>query len=186
MAAGGHWGAKLSYRLRVLRVLEVPQGGRAVERGDDEIRAPRQGELFWLDVQEPTREVLERLREPFGLHPLAIDDCLTHDQRPKLEEYPGHVFVVIHELSLEGDEISGREIHAFLGANFLITVRDHPCRRVDDVVTRVLGANDLYERGVAFIYLILVMRKPAAFRARIVDSRPGPGPLTITSRFLIP
>ncbi|MFZ5892017.1 MAG: magnesium/cobalt transporter CorA [Myxococcota bacterium] len=139
----------------VLRVFEVPRGGPAIERSDVAIRAPREGELFWIDVQEPTREQLERLREPFGLHPLAIDDCLTLDQRPKLEEYRGHVFVVVHELSLDGEELEGREIHTFLGANFLITVRDHPCRRIDELVQRVLDATDLHERGPAFIYYLL-------------------------------
>src|SRR6056297_2981734 len=33
---------------------------------------------------------------------------------------------------------------------------------------------------------MFVMRKPAAFSARTVDSRPGPGPLTITSKFFRP
>ena len=33
---------------------------------------------------------------------------------------------------------------------------------------------------------MFVIRKPAAFNARIVDSRPGPGPLTITSKFFKP
>jgi magnesium transporter len=139
----------------VLRVLDVPPGGQAKDVPDSELRAPHEGELFWIDVLEPTREVLERLREPFGLHPLAIEDCLTLDQRPKLEEYPGHVFVVVHELSLVGDELEAREIHAFLGKNFLITVRDHPCRRLDDVASRVLGATDLHERGAAFIYYLI-------------------------------
>lgn len=139
----------------MLRFFEVPRAGQGSEKADAELRPPQDGELVWIDVQAPTREELERLRVPFGLHPLAIEDCLTQDQRPKLEEYPGHVFVVIHELSLQGDEVEGREIHAFLGKQFLITVRDHPCRRVQEVAQRVLGAQDLHERGVAFIYYLL-------------------------------
>ena len=33
---------------------------------------------------------------------------------------------------------------------------------------------------------MLVILKPAAFKARIADSRPGPGPLTNTSIFFKP
>jgi magnesium transporter len=139
----------------VLRFFEVPRAGQAHERAVADVHPPEDGELVWIDVQAPTREELERLREPFGLHPLAIEDCLTEDQRPKLEEYPGHVFVVIHELALQGDELSAKEIHAFLGQRFLITVRDHPCRRVDEVIARVLGSRDLHERGIAFVYYLL-------------------------------
>lgn len=139
----------------MLRVFEVPEGGQAVERNAEGPLAPDPRKLLWIDIEAPSRAELERLREPFGLHPLAIEDCLTEDQRPKLEEYPGHVFVVIHELAVQGDELVGKEIHAFLGERSLITVRDHPCRRIGEVVQRVLGASDLHERGIAFVYYLL-------------------------------
>ncbi|HET9931389.1 MAG TPA: magnesium transporter CorA family protein [Polyangiaceae bacterium] len=139
----------------MLRVFEVPRSGQAVERPTEGPLAPNPEYLLWVDIEAPTREELERLREPFGLHPLAIEDCLTQDQRPKLEEYPSNIFVVIHELSRNGDELEGKEIHAFLGERALITVRDHHCRRVEELVLRVLGASDLYERGIAFVYYLL-------------------------------
>ncbi len=141
--------------LLVLRVFEVPRDGQAVERHADGVIAPDPNNLIWIDIEGPTRDDLERLREPFGLHPLAIEDCLTQDQRPKLEEYPSNVFVVIHELTRNGDELEGKEIHAFLGERSLITVRDHHCRRVEELVSRVLGASDLHERGIAFVYYLL-------------------------------
>lgn len=117
--------------------------------------APVAGRIVWVDVEKPTREELELLREPFGLHPLAIEDCLTFDQRPKLEEYPAHLFVVIHEVRLANGELSSNEIHTFIGQNFLVTVREEPCKRIEEVKSRVIGAQDIYAKGPAFIYYLL-------------------------------
>ncbi len=143
------------YRGGVQRVIEVPEVGAGATREADALTPPGEGVLLWIDVEAPSREALEALRVPFGLHPLAIEDCLTFDQRPKVEEFPNHLFVVIHELNLRQGELGSDEIHAFLSDKFLITVREQPCRRIEDVVNRVVGASDLYPRGVAFIYYLL-------------------------------
>lgn len=53
----------------------------------------------WIDVLSPTEEVLSKLAERYGLHKLAIEDCLHLDQRPKLEEYGDHQFLVLQGFS---------------------------------------------------------------------------------------
>ena len=40
--------------------------------------------------------------------------------------------------------------------------------------------------GMGVTSMIFVILKPQAFKARTADSRPGPGPLTFTSRFFTP
>jgi len=137
----------------VQRVIDIPTSGTGSVRTGTLLEPPADGALLWVDVEAPSRAELEAL--PFRLHQLAIEDCLTFDQRPKLEEYPEHLFVVIHELNLDTSEISGHEIHAFIGKNFMITVRERPCRRIDEVIQRVAGANDIHARGVGFIYYLL-------------------------------
>ena len=139
----------------MVTAIEVPESGpaRAVELASP--GPPAGNDLVWIDVQAPTAEVLEALRVPFGLHPLAIEDCLTFDQRSKLEEYPGHVFVVVHELDFDGSSFSEHEVHAFLGKQFLITVHQKVCRRIDTVREHVLGDETLHARGIGFVYYIL-------------------------------
>ena len=53
------------------------------------------GEFFWLDLHRPTAADVELLRDPFGLHPLAVEDAEHFGQRPKLEEYDGFVYLVV-------------------------------------------------------------------------------------------
>jgi len=138
----------------VLTVIDIPQAAPP-SRADAETLVPPTDGLRWIDIQSPSPELLERLRLPFGLHPLAIEDCLTFEQRPKLEEYPGHLFVVIHELSRTATDPIGQEIHAFLGPNFLITVHAHACRRIQLLCERVIGDSSLHARGIPFLYYLL-------------------------------
>src|SRR5271156_7187211 len=52
--------------------------------------------FFWLDLTAPTPEDIEKLRELFGFHPLALEDALHFGQRPKLDHYQDYVFVVFY------------------------------------------------------------------------------------------
>jgi magnesium transporter len=56
----------------------------------------KSGGFLWLDFSQPSREDLQALVEPFGLHPLAIEDSLDFNQVPKMDEYPGHTFILFN------------------------------------------------------------------------------------------
>ena len=138
-------------------VVDIPERGspRLAEAGDARLRPPEPGLLRWIDIEGPTPELLESLREPFGLHPLAIEDCLTFGQRPKLEEYPAHLFVVIHRIRADGAVVDGNEIHAFLSGRTLITVHSEPCAEFSRVIERLERDSTIYGRGVGFIYYLI-------------------------------
>jgi magnesium transporter len=73
--------------------------------------------MLWVDVCEPTDDDLTCLQEEFSLHPLAIEDIRHREQRPKLEQYSTHVFIVAYTSTLQ-------EVDFFLGPNWLISVRE--------------------------------------------------------------
>ena len=73
--------------------------------------------LVWVDVVEPTEDDLACLQEEFSLHPLAMEDVRHHHQRPKLEDYPTHDFLVAYSSGLQ-------EVDIFVGTNWVLTVRE--------------------------------------------------------------
>ncbi len=96
----------------------------------------------WIDVAEPTEALLLPLAKRFNLHPLAVEDCLHLDQRPKLEEYPDHQFIVLHGFTLTGKDVAKpalHEVHNFLGADWLITVHQKAHPAIDAVKARVVA-----------------------------------------------
>ena len=92
--------------------------------------------LLWVDVVEPSDEDLTSLQEEFSLHPLAMEDIRHHHQRPKLEHYPTHEFIVAYSTGLQ-------EVDLFVGPNWVISVREN-----DDegAAWPVDAAKDRYER----------------------------------------
>jgi len=83
------------------------------------LQPPTQG-FYWIDADVDDLEVLQPL---FNMHDLAVEDCLTEDeQRPKLEIYEGHYFIVINSIRFDDEEIFLRALNIFLGRHYIITV----------------------------------------------------------------
>lgn len=113
----------------------------------------------WIDVEAPTAEVLEGLAGPFGLHKLAIEDCLHLDQRPKLEEYPNHLFLVIHGFTAAAEnvcELELQELHIFLAKDWVITVHERPLASIQHAGRRIAAEpTTTLGRGPDFVaYLV--------------------------------
>ncbi|MFC5701201.1 magnesium/cobalt transporter CorA [Cohnella faecalis] len=90
-----------------------------VEDVSEALIAPAEG-FYWIDADDEDLVVLQPL---FGLHDLAVEDCLTEEeQRPKLEVYENQYFLVINSIRFDDEEIFLRALNIFLGRHYLITV----------------------------------------------------------------
>ncbi len=127
------------------------------EQGDQSLLG-RPG-FTWVDVDAPDESTLQPLAERFGLHRLAVEDCLHLDQRPKLEEYPGHQFLVLQGFTgAEGAvaEVTLHELHFFIGDTWLITVHERAHAAIDQVARRLESdAPGTIGRGVDFVAYLL-------------------------------
>lgn len=97
---------------------------------------------MWVDLQGPTELELKELAILFELHKLEVEDCLHRDQRPKLEEYPGHIFFVLHGFHSTGPdvcEVEPREMHFFLGPDWLLTVHEEESAAVAEARRRLMA-----------------------------------------------
>jgi magnesium transporter len=54
---------------------------------------------------------------------LALEDAISTHQRPKLEEYDGHVFIATRTAQLWDSRIELGETHLFAGSNFVVAIR---------------------------------------------------------------
>lgn len=72
----------------------------------------------------PNKEVLEEMGARFGLHHLLLEDIQSRDQRPKLEEYIEHIFVVLVVPRWQDGEVVLEQISLLLGENFVLSIHD--------------------------------------------------------------
>jgi magnesium transporter len=98
-------------------------------------------EFFWLDLTAPGKDDVERLRELFHFHPLALEDALHQGQRPKLDHYQDYVFMVFYGAG--GDAASAgellQEVQMFISGKYLITLHLDPLPALDEQRSRLEG-----------------------------------------------
>lgn len=81
-------------------------------------------EFDWIGVVDPSADDMSLLAERFGLHHLAVEDALTPRHPPKAEAYGDQLFVIARTAAQgEDDAIAYGQTAIFLGATFIITVR---------------------------------------------------------------
>ena len=114
--------------------------------------------LAWIGLYEPTEEELSSVAEEFGLHKLAVEDAIKAHQRPKLERYGETLFVVLRSARYidESETVEFGEIHAFVGPDFVVTVRHGRASMLDRVRKRLESMPELLRRGPeAILYAIM-------------------------------
>src|SRR3989338_5158222 len=78
--------------------------------------------ITWINIEGLHQiEILEKLGNFFGVHPLAQEDILNTDQRPKSEEYETNIFIVLKMLSYNDkkNEIVSEQVSIILGSNYV-------------------------------------------------------------------
>ncbi|MGN7358279.1 magnesium/cobalt transporter CorA [Paenibacillus sp. SAF-054] len=114
------------------------------------LTAPPAG-FYWIDADVDDLALLQPL---FSLHDLAVEDCLSdEEQRPKIEIYESHYFIVVNSIRFDDEEIFLRSLNIFLGRHYIITVtkqKIHELRSLKPI---------LWEQEVStpdrFLYLLI-------------------------------
>jgi magnesium transporter len=114
--------------------------------------------VAWIGLYRPDQRELSSLAHEFGLHELAIEDAVVAHQRPKLERYGETLFVVLRAARYidETEEVEFGEVHLFMGADFVVTVRHSEAPDLSAVRRRLENNKPLLELGPeAILYAIL-------------------------------
>jgi magnesium transporter len=111
----------------------------------------RDGTFVWVGLLEPSVELIKKLQAEFCLHDLAVEDAYSAHQRPKLEEYGDHLFLVLQTASLLDGAVTFGETHIFLGANFILTVRHGASRSYAKVREHCETAPDRLAKGPSYV-----------------------------------
>lgn len=125
----------------------------------EHITAPFGGkeELLWVDVQKPTQKDMALLEKGFKFHPLAIEDCMTTIQRPKIDRYDHYLFIVLHAaiLASHRDKATSLEVDSFIGENYVVTVHLRPIPSITSTWERCLKNTNIMSQGAGYLFYFL-------------------------------
>jgi magnesium transporter len=109
--------------------------------------------VLWLDLFDPDTADLQAVAADFRLHPLAIEDAVQDHERPKLERYPGHLFLNVYavDIATDASQFGKTEVSAFVTDRALITVRKSPSDTARFVQRWDADASLAAKGGVTFL-----------------------------------
>lgn len=108
----------------------------------------------WIEVRGTSDvKTIQKIGTHFGLHPLLLEDVVSLEQRPKLDDYKESIYIVLRRLVCDlNNKIKDEQISLVLGKNFVISFQEslddffYPIKarlRREDTNMRKLGADYL-------------------------------------------
>ncbi len=84
-----------------------------------------QNNTTWIDLLNPTRDEVLKLMSEYGILPHIAEDLLTPTPRSNVQEFPEHIYLVLHfpAFGSNHDSTHTQEIDFILGKNYIITSR---------------------------------------------------------------
>ena len=103
--------------------------------------------LRWINIERPTPVDRAWLEEHFEFHPLDYEDVASRNQRPKIDEYPEYLFIVLHFPVFDKavGRLNAAELDIFIGPDFLITLPNEPLQSVEYLFQRCRANEELRE-----------------------------------------
>lgn len=139
------------------------------QRGDQLVAPPEPGErkpqvetiqasgLRWVNIERPTPLECAWLEEQFDFHALDFEDVLSRNQRPKIDEYPSYLFIVLHFPIFDPQvgRLNAGELDIFVGPEYLVTIPNTPLQPIQYLFERCRQKEELREqlfsRGSGFL-----------------------------------
>ena len=141
-------------------ISDAIEAGHTDEPSAEVIEAPG---LRWINIERPGPVDRAWLEEHFEFHPLDYEDVASRNQRPKIDEYPDYLFIVLHFPVFDKavGRLNAAELDMFVGPDFLITLPNRPIPPVDYLFERCDGSEEMRDA--------LLSKGPGYLLYKIVD-----------------
>jgi magnesium transporter len=96
--------------------------------------------VSWINVDGlHDTELLGKLGQHYGLHPLVLEDIAHTRQRPKVEDYGDYMYIVVRMLDYDADarKLASEQLSLVLGHGYLLTFQERRGDVFDAVRERI-------------------------------------------------
>ena len=119
---------------------------------------PGSGIWVWVDLDTPTPEEGQVLKDVFGFHELAVEDALSETHHPKIESYGEYLYLILHGIDFSAAEhcFRTKDIDFFLGDQFLVTVHPGVSRSIGKVSNACVRDSRVMNEGPGMLMYRIV------------------------------
>jgi magnesium transporter len=109
--------------------------------------------VIWVDMEAPTEADERVLLDVFKFHPLTVEDCRENRHYPKIEEFEGYLYFIVHGVTadISPERFNTIELDGFLGRNYVITYHHEMFRSINNVKQLLRTTPVACQRGTAFL-----------------------------------
>src|SRR5947207_3352444 len=120
----------------------------ADERREPNVQIVSEGGFRWVNIERPSPLEAAWLEEHFAFHALDLEDVLSRNQRPKIDEYPDYLFIVLHFPVFDPavGRLNAGELDIFVGPDYLVTIPNQPLQPVQYLFERCRQKEELREQ----------------------------------------
>lgn len=96
--------------------------------------------ITWINIDGiHETDIMEKLGDCFGFHPLILEDILNTQQRPKIEDFNDYIYFVLKmiDYSYKTNTISLEQVSIILGKNYVISLQEKPLEIYEPIRSRI-------------------------------------------------
>lgn len=117
--------------------------------------------VTWLNINGiHDAEIMEKIGEYVGLHPLLLEDIMNTDQRPKIEDFGDYIFITLKMLyccNEKKNEIEIEQVSLILGINFVISFQEREGDVFNSIRERIKrGKGKMRKSGADYLAYTLI------------------------------
>ena len=127
-------------RIRILDYDEVQFEEKEAKTVEECFPFKEKPTVTWINIDGIHQvDIIEKLGNHFGLHPLLLEDILNTEQRPKMEDFDNYLFVVLKMLTYDdkSHEIQAEQVSIVVGFNFVISFQEQRGDVFDQIRERI-------------------------------------------------
>lgn len=94
--------------------------------------------ICWLNVSGlADTQLLKKIGDTLGLHPLAMEDVVSLCQRPRVDNYDSHLYIPLKAVQQDDSGLSFNQLSLFLLKNVVVTFQEQSGDVLDAVRLRI-------------------------------------------------
>jgi magnesium transporter len=120
----------------------------------------KKGLIRWIDIHGLAEvKVIEEIGRQFNLHQLVLEDILSTNQLPKLEDYGSYIFIIMRKLTWnkDQDEFEFEQTSLILGENYVISLQERDTKLFDPIYERIrVSKGRVRSMNADYLFYVLI------------------------------
>ena len=106
----------------------------------------------WVDLENSSSDEITATAAKYHIHPLAVREIIEKEERPRIQDFENHTFIVLQPLTRADDELEFGELEVVLSKEWLLTFHRQPVKEIVEVRKAIESGAHAANQGPDFLF----------------------------------